>query len=308
MRNFGTGTRDMNSAVRLLLGRAVVTKELSFSSSATLQERWNPFFNFLKTKGIGRLERVSRELLIEYGRGLTELIALGTLSVATAQNRVSAINTIMTIATSGNWLPVSPVKDCGIQRRSFVRTTPPPSQKLINQTLEVLKAYPRKCALILLCSEFGFRSKEASLLRIKNALNEAINFRQITVELGTEGGLKRIVPVRYQSQLDALTFALNATDGDRCLIPADMSYKKWRAGQMRSTRETLQQITGCTLHDLRAFYACKRYEEITGTLAPIFKPTTKVSKLLDLEARKIISQELGHHRVSITVSYLGGQK
>ena len=152
MRNFGTGTRNVNSAVRLLLSKAVKNKELSFSTSATLQERWNPFFIFLKSKGIGRLERISRELLIEYGQNLTKLIGQNHLSVSTAQNRVSAINTIMTIATSGKWRSVSPTKECGISKRSFVRTKAPPAQKLINDALDTLNPYPRRRALVLLCS------------------------------------------------------------------------------------------------------------------------------------------------------------
>ena len=71
------------------------------------------------------------------------------------------------------------------------------------------------------------------------------------------------------------------------------------------------------LHGLRHAYAQKRYEEITnletngnGWKSPINegllkKDMTFEQKKIDLFARQIISQELGHSRIAIVKNYIG---
>lgn len=166
MKNFGMKSRDMGTAVRLALKIARDKKELSYSSVATLSERWNPFEQFIKTKGIRCLEDVGPDTLICYGQTLAELVKKGEIATATAQTRVSAINTIYCILTEGNWQSISPTHDCGIGKRKFVRSKAPPSEKELQTALADLTNQPLKQCLVLLCFYFGLRSKEASLLRI----------------------------------------------------------------------------------------------------------------------------------------------
>ena len=61
---------------------------------------------------------------------------------------------------------------------------------------------------------------------------------------------------------------------------------------------------------LRHAYAQARYEELTGWKAPaaggpVPKALSPGQKVLDRQARRTISQELGHHREQILRVYVG---
>ncbi|MBI3774834.1 MAG: integrase, partial [Gammaproteobacteria bacterium] len=57
--------------------------------------------------------------------------------------------------------------------------------------------------------------------------------------------------------------------------------------------------------DLRAAYACERYEQITGHPAPVVAGERQANKHDDQTARQIIAQELGHGRIDVAAAYLG---
>ena len=308
MKNFGMKSRDMGTAVRLALKIARDKKELSYSSVATLSERWNPFEQFIKTKGIRCLEDVGPDTLICYGQTLAELVKKGEIATATAQTRVSAINTIYCILTEGNWQSISPTHDCGIGKRKFVRSKAPPSEKELQTALADLTNQPLKQCLVLLCFYFGLRSKEASLLRINVALKQAISENQIEISKGTKGGKKRFLPITSAKQIEILQFVSETIGRNLCLVPLDHTYSQWREGIMRSTRDFLKRKIGFGLHDLRAAYACSRYQKLTGSSAPVITGYRTVDKLTDKSAREIISQELGHNRIDVTNAYLGSMR
>lgn len=61
-------------------------------------------------------------------------------------------------------------------------------------------------------------------------------------------------------------------------------------------------------HELRAAYACERYEQITQHHAPINGGRCySIDRRLDREARMQTSQELGHGRIEVVATYLGGR-
>ena len=61
-------------------------------------------------------------------------------------------------------------------------------------------------------------------------------------------------------------------------------------------------------HELRAAYACERYEQITQCPAPINGgKCCQVDRNLDSEARRQISYELGHGRIDVVATYIGGR-
>lgn len=61
-------------------------------------------------------------------------------------------------------------------------------------------------------------------------------------------------------------------------------------------------------HELRAAYACERYEQITQHRAPINGcGCRQTDRRLDREARVQISYELGHGRVDVVAMYIGGR-
>lgn len=60
-------------------------------------------------------------------------------------------------------------------------------------------------------------------------------------------------------------------------------------------------------HELRAAFACERYEHLTHHKAPIKGGQCyRADRSLDQLARRQISYELGHNRIDVVSSYVGG--
>ena len=98
---------------------------VSFSTAATNADRWNDFTSWAREQGIKRMEDVTPEAVRDYGLQLATRVEDGQLQASTAQNRVSAVNSVMGMATRGEWRSVSPTKECGIQERCAVREDAP---------------------------------------------------------------------------------------------------------------------------------------------------------------------------------------
>ncbi len=299
-RNFGIGTRRLDSAGRLWLQKS----GLSFSSIDTMAQRWNDFAKFLKDNEIGRMERITPEMVQEYAKDLLRR----ELSASSIQNRLSAINTVMRVATNGKWKSLSP-RDLGAPKRFYVRTDPPRCLDVdLKASLEG-RANDREQALAGLAREFGLRIEEAAKLDTKSALREALSKGEIHVIRGTKGGRPRIVSITNESrQIPALELAAEVQGKSGSMIPIGTTYKAFRP-VIDSARNAVKAATnGQGLHALRAGYACARYKAITGRDAPVVAGSRLVSKALDHEARLQIAKELGHNRVDVTASYLGSAK
>jgi len=315
--NFGLRTRDMSKAGRFAMNREVANKAASFSTAATVADRFNRFVEFAKEQGVRRLEGVNRELVISYGQKLASLDknnqdatgqdAKNRVSTAYAQNLVSAVNTVMNAATRGQWKSVSPTQDCMIKNRSNVRETPATS--IDRHRVEAAQAAmtERGQAIVGLARDFGLRSKEASLINAKSALNEARNTGKVTVIYGTKGGKAREVPVTHERQIASLSRAAEAQGKGRSLVPENKTWAQFRNGELRNTRETLQAQGVKGIHDLRAAYASDRYQALTGERTPL--EGGQASRSDDLAARKTVAVELGHgpERVDVIASYIGGR-
>jgi integrase len=308
-RNYGL-SRDMKVAGHKALSQAASRGEVSYSSAATLSDRWDTFVDWAKSEGLTKMEMVDREDVQRYGEELAERVAEGEMSAAYAQNLVSAINTVMGLATGGAWEPVSPTRDCSIAERSHVREEAPGAldREAYSRALDAVRAEvgDRAAAVVELARELGLRSKEASLLDAKAALREAEARGVVTISAGTKGGREREIPITSDRQLEALRHAAEAQGRDHSLIPSEMSWKEWREGTLRDAREVVQEHTGGGLHDLRAAYACERYEALTGWAAPVAGGEI-ADRDADREARLTIAEELGHGRIDVVSEYVGGR-
>lgn len=309
-RNFGLGSRVMADAGRMALDRAAGRGEVSFSTAATQADRWASFSAWAKEQGVGRMERIDGEMVRAYGRELADQVKAGDLAPATAQNYVSAVNSVMALATQGAWESISPTKDCGIAHRSAVREDAPGAldRGAYDRAIEAVREQigERAAAVVELARELGLRSKEASLLNARAALAEVQQRGAVTISGGTKGGRDRVVSITNDGQREALERASQAQGDGRTVMPADQSWKSWREGALRDTRELVQASTGGGLHDLRSAYACERYEQLTGHAAPCAGGEIH-DRAVDLAARLEISAELGHGRVDVTSEYLGGR-
>lgn len=247
-RNFGLGSRDMGTAGQYALNNAAQSGGVSFSTAATNGDRWQSFADWAKEEGVKKMENVTAELVKEYGKELAEKVNSGEMAAATAQNYVSAINSVMAIATQGDWKSVSPTKDCSISERSHVRQDAPGAldRTAYSRALDAVRAEvgERAAAVVELARELGLRSKEASLIDARAAMAEARERGAVTVDAGTKGGREREVPITSPAQVEALQRAATAQGADRSMIPADQSWSQWREGELREARELVQAATG----------------------------------------------------------------
>lgn len=311
--NYGLKTRDIRAAGRIAIDREVTRGHRSFAGADSVAQRWNRFTGWArfhpkyKTKW---MESITREQVIEYGKELADLADAGELGASTAQDYVSAVNTVMKAATYDRWVSVGPVSDCGIPERSAIRETAPGAidRESYSRALAAVVEHvgERPAAVAGLCRELGLRSKEASLIDAKSVASQANETGVVSITDGTKGGRPRRVPIVSRNQVEALERAAKAQGNDRSMIPTDQTWREWREGQLRAAREIFNEHTGGGLHDLRSSYACDRYCQLTGRDAPVVSGQLK-DRDADREAREAISAELGHGRIDVVNAYVGGR-
>jgi len=295
-RNYGLGSREMAKAGQFALKNASKSGHLSYSSASTIGDRWSKFAAWAREAGIKKMEDITSDTVKTYASTLSDL------APSTAQNYISAINSVMNLATKGGWKSVSPTKDCNIEQRSHARTQSAPDRETARGALSSIQD-DRLQAVGNLMHELGLRSKEASLLNAQSALLEATESRSVTISDGTKGGRSREVEITRPEQLQALQRAADLQGDHRSMIPADQNWAQWREGDLRDLREGLQEQGIERLHDLRAAFANQRFEELTGHAAPV--EGGYWDRKADLEAAKRLAEELGHGRTAVLAAYIG---
>lgn len=66
------------------------------------------------------MEHIDREVVLAYGAVIADRVDEASLAPATAQNYLSTVNRVMLFARNDRAVWVSPVRDCGIPRRSGI--------------------------------------------------------------------------------------------------------------------------------------------------------------------------------------------
>jgi len=164
--------------------------------------------------------------------------------------------------------------------------------------------------VVLFSAVFGLRRREAAMLDIGVALREARVDGAIDIRRGTKGGrgrsVERLIPCGAE-QIQALISAKNLFRYQQCLIPSNISLKYFNIQISNVCLPILKKHGISRLHELRVFYACERYRELTGCSPPCNRQggDNVPSHQSDERAREIISQELGHSRIQIVSSYVG---
>lgn len=310
-RNYGLGSRDMSSAGRICLDRAALARQISFATAATVGERFGRFVGYAQSRDVGRMELITREFVVGYGQHLAERVADGALSVSYAHNLVSAVNTVMELATHGRWQAISPVNDCGIEKRSHIRRTPPSGldREVLEKALHALRAagLDRGAAIAELARDLGLRSREGALLDAQAALRWTDGHEYLVIAAGTKGGRPRQIPLsNRERQFKVLERAAAVQGSHHSLVPKELTWKEFREGEVRQARELLKRYGITRLHELRAAYACERYALLSGCLAPVLGG--KADREVDVQARMQVAEELGHGRIDVTNAYLGGRR
>lgn len=307
-RNYGLGHRDLARAGQIALQ---TRSGLSFSSIATISERWGEFCRWARGQGIHKMEKISRESLLRYGMELAEKTKSGEMSAATAQNYVSAVNRVMELARGDPQVRVSPTRECGIPRRTGLATA---SRAISGRDHEHAqeRLSERAGALLELQRYLGLRFKESALLDASRAFREASVHGSVRIVDGAKGGRERSVPITGPEQLAALERAAALQDG-RSMVPRDERYIDFARACYREFSDW---------HGERHAYAQARYEALMGAPCPVAAGvrhgpshfrflagrlglSVEAAREKDREVRQRIAEELGHGRPEITHSYLG---
>lgn len=318
-RNFGFG-RQLSyagpQALKDLFGDG------HFSTVKSHSDRWQAFVQWCRSEegpGLNDARQIDREILMRYAFHLREQVDRGNVGIATAQNRLSSVNRTMAALRGDQYVKVpSPRKALGFQRSS-VRSEVPQGQdrvqvELIAQVLSERGQQSRVSAIVLLARETGMRLREAILADLPRLKREARQLGKINIQDGTKGGRSGASAPRWIAVSDQVRGALDRASevspcGSRNLLAPDESYKDFMQKVVRPARDLLHEQGLKGFHELRAAYACERYEQLTGFFAPVNGGHGhRDDRELDQYARQQISHELGHNRIDVVSAYIGGQR
>lgn len=284
-------------------------------------DRWQAFVQWCRSDegpGLNDARQIDREILMRYATHMRELVDQGNVGIATAQNRLSSVNRTMAALRGDQHVKIpSPSKALGLQR-SGVRSKAPQGQdrvriELIAQALSK-RQQSRVSAIVLLARETGMRLREAILADLPRLQREAQQLGKINIQDGTKGGRSGASAPRWVAVTDQVLDALNtATEasptGSRNLLAPNESYKDFIQTVVRPARDLLHEHGLKGFHELRAAYACERYEQLTGFDAPVNGGRVhREDRELDQHARQQISRELGHNRMDVVSAYIGGRR
>lgn len=316
-RNFGYG-RQLSYA-----GRQALEDLFAGGHFATVKahsDRWHAFVRWCRSEdgpGCNDARQIDRQTLQDYAAYLRQQIQQGELCIATAQNRLSSVNrTLAALRGDQDVRIVSPSQALG-QQRSNVRSKAPDGQdrKQMQRVLQVLleQQYERVTAIVLLARATGMRLREAILADLPRLRYESKHLGHINIQDGTKGGRSGASAPRWiianAEVKRALQLALLASPPrSRNLLARDESYAVFLRETVLPARETLHKQGLKGFHELRAVYACERYEQLTGHAAPVNGGNCyRIDSGLDQQARQQISLELGHTRIDVVSAYIGGR-
>ncbi len=171
----------------------------------------------------------------------------------------------------------SPSKALGMQRTGVRQSLPQgQSREQVKQVVDALCSCDqlRAAAIVLLARATGMRLREAILADLPRLSREAQDLGRINIQDGTKGGRAGALAPRWIAVNEhvraALGFARQVSPaGSRNLIAPDESYLTLMQEIIHPARDILHDHNLKGFHELRAAYACERYEQITQHRAPI---------------------------------------
>ncbi|WP_412460909.1 integrase domain-containing protein [Pseudomonas sp. SC11] len=283
-------------------------------------DRWLAFVRWCRSEqgpGINDARQIDRKVLADYALDLREVVGRGDIAVSTAQNRLSSVNRTMAALRGDQCVKLpSPSEALGM-KRTGIRLSVPQGQDRgqVQQIVDVLcrQHQFRAAAIILLARATGMRLREAILADLPRLCHEANDLGRVNIQDGTKGGrigasAHRWVTVDEHVRV-ALRFAEEVSPArSRNLIAKGESYRGILQNIVRPAREILHANVLKGFHELRAAFACERYELITSHRAPTNGGQCyRLDHRLDHQARRQISYELGHSRIDVVAAYIGGR-
>ncbi|EGH72845.1 integrase domain-containing protein [Pseudomonas syringae] len=317
-RNFGFG-RQLGyagpRAIKDLFGNG------HYASAKAHSDRWQAFVRWCRSErgpGLNDARQIDRQVLMRYAVHVREQVDQGEIGVATAQNRLSSVNRVMAALRGDQDIRIpSPSRALGLLRSSVPSEAPQGQDR--EQVQRIARALsdhhqPRICAIVYLARETGMRLREAVLADLPRLQREARELGRINIQDGTKGGRSGASAPRWITVTEQVRAALNSASssspkGSRNLLSPDESYKVFLQTVVKPAREILHEQGLKGFHELRAAYACERFEQLTGSPAPVNRGQLhRTDRMLDQAARQQISCELGHNRIDVVSAYIGGRR
>lgn len=284
---------ELKRSINQVLSR---NKDGSYATQADRQKILMRFAEDLISLGYGL--RHIQGLKTKHIQAITEYWKSKELSNATIKNRTAVLRYLAGKINKNNLIPQNDALK--IEARSY---TPKVNRALVNPDFSKITNEYIYMSLQLQ-RLFGLRREES--LKIKPFLAD----RRESLYLQPswcKGGRERVIPIRTAEQREWLEKAKALVKHEKnSLIPEGKSYIQHR----HLYDKQIQRAGFKNLHGLRHAYAQQRYKEMTGWEAPIkggltSKQLTKEQKIIDQQARMMLTEELGHSREQITVNYCG---
>ena len=221
------------------------------------------------------------------------------ISNGTIKNRMTVIRWWASKIDKASVVPRTN-RELGIEDRIRL----PVQDKAFTLTDEQKADVPKYINLSLrLQQEFGLRREESAKFNIAKAEYET---HIKLIKSWTKGGRERVIPILNEKQRELLN-EIREYAPNRSLVPAHMSYAHYLSHRRYITGGVGLRGT----HGLRYHYAQQRYLALSSGITPPrmggvkHSQLTATEKAKDVEARTIVSSELGHVRIDITRTYLG---
>lgn len=288
-----------------------------FGTVASHAKRWRQFCHWARSNhGINDACAVDQLLLECYAADLAGRVEDETLVISYAQNLIVTANITLEAMRQDKEIRIeSPASWVG--RRQILRTRAPDGMGWadIDRLVACLrqKNLHRSAVIVLLCRSFGIRLREAVLANLTDWQRQARERGQIDVRQGTKGGrgkeVERWVPVNEHGQV-ALREAVqvkNQLGGQNLLRPDETFDDLVNDGEVHRARKILHEFGIKGYHELRAAWACERYEKMSGTTAPVLQAGSSSGQENDAPFRLALARELGHDRVDVVAAYIGAR-
>lgn len=313
-RNFGYGKQmdwAGHQALKDIYGRG------HFGTVASHAQRWRQFCNWVRSNhGINDACAVDQSLLESYAAELAERVEDETLAVSYAQNLIVSANITLEALRQNKTIRIdSPAAWVGKRQTVRIRVPDGLDWGDIDRLVACLRAkkLQRAAVIVLLCRSFGVRLREAILANLADWYRQARERGQIDVREGTKGGrgkeVARWVSVSARGQV-ALREAVqvrNQLDGQNLLRPDESFDDLVNGGEVHRARKILHEFGSKGYHELRAAWACERYQEISGATAPVVQAGTSLGQENDEQFRLTLARELGHDRIDVVAAYIGAR-
>lgn len=318
-RNYSCG-RKLSEAIHRALDQHYGS-DSHFNTRATHKRRSAVFVRYCKRRGMNDARKIDREFILQFGAYIKARLngdyewpngdVDEQISVAYAHNAISTVNTIMRAFRCDDALKVSAREVLGVCRKS-VRTNEIKADVLDARyaaNVAIAAGYELGAAVILLARAWGMRVRECILQDLDRMKREIEATGEATILEGCKGGRRskdRTIKANA-FRMEALNYAIEVRPkGSRNLLSETDTVKSFLRTEINPCRQFLLLSGIPHFMELRAGFAQDIYEEVMGGPSPLKGPIR--DKVMDRIARAEVSRQLGHNRVSVASSYVGGTR